>query len=101
MPDTTVDLRIVTRRGVIEIPGRGTLLARLMSGGIPVASSCSGRGSCGKCIVTVLEGADALTPADAHELEVLERNNALPETRLACQCRVVPGGVVAVTTGYW
>ena len=43
------ELRIVTRKGVVIIPGRGTLLSRLMSAGVPVASSCSGRGSCGKC----------------------------------------------------
>lgn len=97
------NLRIRTRRGDEVIPdGPGTLLARLVSAGVPVASSCSGRGSCGKCVVEVLEGAPALTPMEVHEALVLERNHAPPTARLSCCCRVdPPGAEVTVSTGYW
>jgi len=97
------DLRIQTRRGREVIPGgRGTLLARLTAAGIPVGSSCSGRGACGRCVIEVVEGAADLSPIDVHEALVLERNHAPPTARLACCCRVErPGATVTVSTGYW
>ncbi len=95
-------LVLVTRKGPIVVPGRGTLLARCISAGIPLASACSGRGACGRCIVRVVEGAAALSPVTRHEAEVLERNRAAGDERLSCQCRVVDAGAtVKVSTGYW
>jgi ferredoxin len=97
------NLRIRTRRGHEVIPaGPGTLLARLIAAGVPVASSCSGRGSCGRCMVEVLEGAADLSAMDVHEALVLDRNHAPPMARLSCCCRVErPAAVVTVATGYW
>ncbi len=96
------ELVLLTRKGTVRIPGRGTLLARCTSAGIPLASSCSGRGACGRCIVQVVEGAAALSPVSRHEAEVLARNEARSDERLSCQCRVGdPGATVKVSTGYW
>lgn len=77
-------------------------MARALAAGLPVASSCSGRGACARCLVTVLEGAASLSVMEPHEREVLRRNGALPGVRLACQTRVADEASGArITTGYW
>lgn len=64
----------------------------------PIGNSCGGTGICGRCRVTVLDGADRLS---AHSW--IELNGEFPPLgageRLACQA--VPHGSVTVTTGYW
>ena len=81
--------------------GRGTLLAQCLEAGLPVASACSGRGACGKCVITVLQGTEDLESPTSHEAEVLMKNGAGPNQRLSCQCE--PAGAVnlLITTGYW
>lgn len=91
-----------TRQRDFVLHGRGTLMARCQALGLPVASACSGRGACGKCVMTVLEGAEALHPAAAHEASVLARNGAGGNQRLGCQCRMPRSKVdLVITTGYW
>ncbi len=81
---------------------KGTLMVRCLAVGLPVASSCSGRGACAKCVVRILSGWDALAPMDAHEARVLARNGAAQDERLACQARVaVADADIRITTGYW
>lgn len=95
-------LRAQTRRGERLLPGRGTLMARAVASGLPVASSCSGRGACARCLVAIMEGAEALQAASEHEAEVLHRNGAAAGTRLACQTRIDDESrAVVITTGYW
>lgn len=82
--------------------GSGTLMARCLAVGLPVASACSGRGACGKCLVTLIQGPDLLSPADDHEAAVLARNAAGPDQRLSCQVRMPAGEAdLLITTGYW
>ena len=77
-------------------------MARCQAVGLPVASSCSGRGSCAKCLVQVVEGWEALVPMGDHEARVLARNGAAENERLACQARVRRvGTLIRITTGYW
>ncbi|HJW32044.1 MAG TPA: 2Fe-2S iron-sulfur cluster-binding protein [Holophagaceae bacterium] len=91
-----------TRSGDVELSGSGTLMAQALAAGLPVASSCSGRGACGRCLVSILQGEAALTEVAPHEREVLHRNGAATGTRLACQTRLLSRDVpVALTTGYW
>jgi len=91
-----------TRQRDLVLRGRGTLMARCLAQGLPVASACSGRGACGKCVMTVLEGAESLRPPAAHETSVLARNGAEDHQRLSCQCRMPSSKVdLVITTGYW
>ena len=86
----------------LRVPGRGTLMARCLAAGLPVASSCGGRGACGKCAVEVLEGMDHLSPTSAREAETLHRNELPEPVRLACQCKVLtPRKRVLIQAGYW
>jgi ferredoxin len=81
--------------------GGGTLLAQCLEAGLPVASACSGRGACGKCVITVLQGAEVLGWPTAREAEVLARNGADPSQRLSCQCEPTDAADLLITTGYW
>ncbi|MFN7957665.1 MAG: 2Fe-2S iron-sulfur cluster-binding protein [Holophagaceae bacterium] len=82
--------------------GPGTLMACSLAAGLPVASACSGRGACGKCVVTLLQGMDLFPPPDDHEAAVLEKNAAGPAQRLSCQLQLPAGEAdLLVTTGYW
>ena len=66
----------------------------------PVASSCRGSVVCGRCLVQVLEGGEGLSPMDEEEREVLKREGAASDQRLACRAYPQAAEVV-VTTGYW
>lgn len=91
-----------TRRADLAVGGRGTLMRRCLAAGLPVASACSGRGACARCMVTVLTGGERLSRPGAHEARVLARHDAAAGQRLSCQCRVSDAsGPVVITTGYW
>lgn len=91
-----------TRQRDHTLSGVGSLMRQCLVAGLPVGSSCAGRGACAKCMVTVLEGWEALAPADPHENLVLARNQAEANSRLSCQCRLRhPSARVVITTGYW
>lgn len=91
-----------TATGELALPGRGSVMQRCLAAGLPVASSCSGRGACGRCAVAVLEGADALTPPSVRERIVLQRNGQPSGSRLACRCRpAVTHARIVVRAGYW
>lgn len=84
------------------LSGHGTLMGQCLEAGLPVASSCSGRGACAKCAVSVLNGLQALSRPGTHELWVLSRNGYPQDARLSCQCRVMNGAEkILITTGYW
>ncbi len=95
-------LSACTRAGDVPLAGRGTVMDRCLAAGLPVASSCSGRGACGRCAMAVLEGAAALSPASLREQRVLRRNGHPEGARLACCCRVLdPALRVRVRADYW
>lgn len=81
---------------------RGTLMALCQAAGLPVASACSGRGACARCLVTVLSGGEALSRPGTRERRLLARMGAGPDQRISCQCRVAdPSADLEITTGYW
>lgn len=91
-----------TRARDRALSGHGTFLRQCLEAGLPVASSCSGRGACGRCMIAVLAGDEALTPMGPHESLVLARNGAAEGVRLSCQCRLRDRRPdVVVTVGYW
>ena len=63
----------------------GTLLGTLGASRIFVPSACGGKGSCGVCKVTVLEGGGAVLPT---ELSHLDRGEVRGGVRLSCQVKV-------------
>jgi ferredoxin len=51
-------------------------------------------------VVRVIEGSDLLSTMDDEEQQVLLRESAGPEERLACRAYPSASGVI-LTTGYW
>jgi uncharacterized 2Fe-2S/4Fe-4S cluster protein (DUF4445 family) len=63
-----------------------------------IATSCNGQGTCGECIVQVLEGHEALTPPTPEEAAVVGSGGRSggPTYRLACQARIADTAVDVV-----
>lgn len=58
------------------------LLDILADGGVPVPNACGGKGTCGQCRVTVLDGAGPVLPTEATKLTRADMRDGV---RLACQ----------------
>ena len=62
-----------------------TLLNTLSANKIFIPSACGGKGSCGVCIVKVLEGGGAMLPTEGPHIN---RGEAREGCRLSCQVKV-------------
>lgn len=70
-----------------EVARGATVLDAATHAGIIIPAPCGGRGACGRCAVTVLEG--DLEPPEERELAALARARiGTSEVRLACMARV-------------
>jgi len=67
--------------------------------GLALGQSCDGIALCGFCRITILEGAENLSPMAEEEKKVLAAMHAGADERLAC-CATVKGPVTLTTT-YW
>lgn len=65
-----------------------TLLDVSRAAGIPHMSVCGGRARCSTCRTLVVDGVENLAPPGDAELFLLNRLNAGPGIRLACQARL-------------
>ncbi len=62
-----------------------SLLVLAGRAGAPLPHTCGGHTRCGTCRVTILEGANRLTPVGNKERQMLEAKGAGADERLACQ----------------
>jgi ferredoxin len=76
-----------------------TLLDAARRAAAPLGNSCGAVGVCARCRVTVVSGAESLSPPTSIEQRVSLQRGLSPDERLACQA--VVRGPVTVTTGYW
>ncbi len=68
----------------VRVPEGTTVFNAAHWAGLPIESTCGGRGTCGKCGVKVLEGQADTSPADhRHLADKLEEG-----WRLSCQCPI-------------
>jgi len=72
------DLALTTNAG-------GTLLNALAASKIFIPSACGGKGSCGVCKVTVVDGGGAMLPTETSHIS---RGEAREGCRLSCQVKV-------------
>ena len=68
-----------------RVPPGTTLFSAAHWIGLPIDSTCGGRGTCGKCKVRVLQGATEVTTADHRQLRKDEVDSGW---RLSCQARI-------------
>jgi adenylate cyclase len=71
----------------LRAPVGQTILETLRIAGMPLASVCGGRGRCTTCRVHVGEAYSELPLPEEIEHKALQRVNAEPEVRLACQAK--------------
>ena len=83
----------------VEVAAGTRLLDAARQAGLPLARACGAEGICGRCGLTVLEGAERLAPESPLEARAKRRNRVSGETRLAC--RVAVDGDLVVTASYW
>lgn len=71
------------------------LLSVLLENDLSVLKECGGRGMCATCHVYIKEGMESLSPINRREQRTLEViTTCKPNSRLACQSRVIGQGVV-------
>lgn len=89
----TVRLEPIAQESSIQT--NGNLLSVLLNKDLDVLKECGGRGMCATCHIYVQEGSESLTPINRREQRTLEViTSCKPNSRLACQARVVGEGVV-------
>lgn len=76
-----------------------TLLDAARRAGAPLGNACGGIGICARCRITVVAGAENLSPPTTIELRVSAQRGFAADERLACQAVVM--GDVEVRAGYW
>ncbi|MBD1863806.1 MULTISPECIES: 2Fe-2S iron-sulfur cluster-binding protein [Trichocoleus] len=78
-----------------SVETNGSLLSILINKDLDVLKECGGRGMCATCHVYVSQGMDSLSPMNRREQRTLEIiTTCKPNSRLACQSRVLGNGVV-------
>lgn len=79
------------------------ILSALLDSELHVLKECGGRGMCATCHVFIKDGMDSLSPLTRREQRTLEViTTCKPNSRLACQARVVgPGVVVELPSGMY
>lgn len=79
----------------VHIKTEANLLEALLAKKLDVIMACKGRGLCATCLVHVKAGAECLTPMTEVEKRRLGRlTTTRPDSRLACQARVMGDGVI-------
>ena len=76
-----------------RVPPGTTLFSAAHWIGLPIDSTCGGRGTCGKCKVQVIEGSAEITTADRKQLRAAEIEAGW---RLSCQAKVYEDTTVTV-----
>lgn len=66
---------------------------------IPVASSCGGEGVCTKCLLTIVEGKENLSPPNETENDLRDIHDFARNERVSCQTEVL--GDIKIDAGYW
>jgi ferredoxin len=88
-----VRLEPIAQETAIET--NGNLLSVLLKKDLDVLKECGGRGMCATCHIYVKQGMEALSPVNRREQRTLEViTTCKPNSRLACQSRVLKNGVV-------
>ncbi len=91
-------MKLVTIKSLndtVAVRTESNILDSLLARNCDVAMACGGQGICATCHVYIREGHDSLTPMTAREKRTLSfMTGSDPDSRLACQARVIGEGVV-------
>jgi ferredoxin len=88
-----VRLEPIAQQASVET--NNNLLSALINNELSVLKECGGRGMCATCHVYIKDGMESLSPINRREQRTLEViTTCRPNSRLACQARVIGQGVV-------
>lgn len=73
-----------------------SILNNLLQNEVPIRHLCGGRGECGTCRMTILDGGKNLTTVQDIERNRLKAVKAGPAERLACQCHAKGDIVISI-----
>ena len=76
---------LINEQQTLTTPAGGKLLGCLASQGIFVSSACGGGGTCGQCVVKILDGGGEILPTERMHIN---RREAREGVRLSCQVAV-------------
>ena len=82
----------------IKVDRGTTLFEAFRQARIAVETPCGGKGTCGKCLVRVVEGPKPVTASDRKFLTEEELDRGM---RLACRLRVGSPGLLGLLEGGW
>jgi uncharacterized 2Fe-2S/4Fe-4S cluster protein (DUF4445 family) len=82
---TKLEVTYLPSGTVAHVPEGTTLFHAANWAGLPIESTCGGRGTCGKCKVRLVEGRPEPTPADHRHLDA---NQIDAGWRLSCQAEI-------------
>ncbi len=91
-------VRFLPSERSVAVPTGTRLMEAARLAGLPVARSCGGDASCGRCGL-LLVGAPEPNPESASESDAKRRNAIDPKLRLSC-CLLVERDLT-VTAPYW
>jgi ferredoxin len=78
-----------------SVETNSNLLSVLLQKDLDVLKECGGRGMCATCHIYIKEGEEAVSPMNRREQRTLEViTSCKPNSRLACQARILGQGVV-------
>ena len=83
----------------LEVKEGAYLMAALLRNGIPVASSCLGKGVCSKCRIEIIAGKEFLSLESEAEKNLRVRNKITDNLRISCQTQVY--GDIEIDATYW
>jgi len=89
----TVKLEPISQETAVNT--NDNILSALLANELTVLQECDGRGMCSTCHVYIKNGMESLSPVNRREQRTLEViTTAKPNSRLACQARVMGEGIV-------
>jgi ferredoxin len=89
----TVKLEPIDQQTVVQT--NTNILSALLENELNVLQECGGRGMCATCHVHIKKGMESLSPINRREQRTLEViTTCKPNSRLACQARVIGEGIV-------
>ncbi len=83
----------------VTVAAGKSLYEAALQAALPIASSCGGEATCGKCNMRVVEGEAALSARTDLEAKLLKKENRPATDRISCLAKV--HGDCKATTSYW
>ncbi len=92
-------ISFIKKKNPIHNQKDNTLMDILNENNVPVASSCGGEGVCAKCLITIHQGWENLSPLCQRELSLRQQHSFPENTRVSCQTYLT--GDVTIDADYW